>query len=312
LRRVAFVLLLAIAAACDDGPSAAPDELTIVVQGDRRELEQQEKSLREREDALEQEKSRLDGRIADLAKGLKAAADAEQRRRIEDELRRQQALEGQLGVQVSALAAQKNAISARRAAAQPDSNSAPTQREALIAVREANLAQREAHFADQERDLAQRLKDVAQRERAVAAFERQAPPDRLLPKAAAIESKQKKLLAELDGRGVLVSDLAPEDQPLNAQIYAARRQGDYVRAADLLGDLTKAIAKVRVDQKFVEQKIGRLQGARAAAKLNDAQRTEVERLLRDVTAAFNDGKYDQANKGLNRIAAILDASTATG
>ena len=36
-----FAFLLA-AAACDDVHEAAPDELTIVVQGDRRELELQE------------------------------------------------------------------------------------------------------------------------------------------------------------------------------------------------------------------------------------------------------------------------------
>ena len=52
--------------------------------------------------------------------------------------------------------------------------------------------------------------------------------------------------------------------------------------------------------------------ARGAAKLSDPQRQEVEKLLRDVTASYSDGKYDQANKGLNRIAAILDASSAPG
>jgi hypothetical protein len=305
----AAILLLAITA-CDDAQSAAPDELTIVVQGDRRELEQQEKSLREREETLQQDKAKLDGRIADLAKGLKAAADAEQRRHIEDELHRQQALQGQIGVQVSALAAEKSEVIARRQTLLPDFN---TSRETLIASREVKLAQRESSIADQERDLAQRLKDVAQRERAVAAFERQIPPEKLASKSGtAIELRQKKLLADLDSRGLLVSDLAPEDQPLNAAIYSARKQGDYARASDLLGDLGKAIAKLKVDQGFVQQKIGRLQGARAAAKLNDSQKGEVERLLRDVTSSYSDGKYDQANRGLNRIATILDASAAPG
>jgi hypothetical protein len=311
MRRAAWLLLCAAALpACDEAQSTAPDELTIVVQGDRRELEQQEKALHEREEALQQDKARLDGRIADLAKGLKAAADAEQRRHIEDELRRQQALQGQIGVQVSALAAQKNEVEKKRLAILPDFNTA---REGQIAAREMKLAVRESQIADQERDLAQRLKDVAQRERAVAAFERQIPPEKIASKSAtAIEAKQKKLLAELESRGLLVSDLAPEDQPLNAQIYTARRQGDFARASDLLNDLSKAVAKMKVDQRFVEQKIGRLQGARQAAKLSDSQRGEVERLLRDVTSSYSDGKYDQANKGLNRIAAILDASPASG
>jgi hypothetical protein len=309
MKRVAAALLLFGLAACEDAQSAGPDELTIIVQGDRRELEQQEKALHEREESLQQDKSKLDGRIADLARGLKAAADAEQRHRLEDELRRQRDLQGQIGVQVSALAAQKNEVAARKLAIQPDFNQS---RETLLAARETKLAEREALMARGERDLSERLKDVALREKAVAAFERQAPPERVSPKASAVDARQRKLLAELDSRGVLVSDLPPEAQPLNSQIYTARRQGDFTRAWDLLRDLSATVAKFKIDQRFVEQKIGRLQGARAAAKLSEPQRQEVEKLLRDVTAAFSDGKYDQANKSLNRIAAILDASTATG
>ena len=306
MKRAAAVLLLLAAAACEDAQSAAPDELTIVVQGDRRELEQQEKALREREESLQQDKTKLDGRIADLARSLKAAADAEQRRRLEDELRRQKDLEGQIGVQVSALVAQKNEVAARKLAIQPAT------RESMLLARESRVSEREALLSKQERDLAERLKDVALREKAVAAFERQSPAELRLPKAAAVEKQHRKLLAELDARGILVSDLPAEAQPLNAQIYLARRQGDFARASDILADLQSAVARFKVDQKFVEQKMVRLQGARATAKLSDGQRQEVEKLLRDVTAAYSDGKYDQANKGLNRIAAILDAGDAKG
>ena len=307
MKRAALLLLLLAAAACEDAQSAPPDELTIIVQGDRREIEQQEKALREREDSLQQDKSKLEGRIADLAKGLKAAADAEQRHRLEDELRRQKDLQGQIGVQVSALTAQKNEVAARKLAIDPSFN-----RDNLLAARETKLAEREALMARGERDLAERLKDVALREKAVAAFERQVPPEHRLPKASAVETRHRKLLAELETRGVLVSDLPAEAQPLNSQIYLARRQGDFARASDLLAELSAAVAKFKVDQKFVEQKIGKLQGARGAAKLSEPQRQEVEKLLRDVTASYSDGNYDQANKGLNRIAAILDANSASG
>src|SRR5262249_3487050 len=78
VKRLVAASLLLLMAACDDEKVAAPDELTIVVQGDRREVEQLEKSVREREEALKRDKEQLDQRIADLAKGLKAAADAEQ------------------------------------------------------------------------------------------------------------------------------------------------------------------------------------------------------------------------------------------
>jgi len=319
-RLLAAVLLVALAG-CDDDKAGTPDELTIVVQADRREVEQQEKALREREEALAKDKSQLDQRIADLAKGLKAAADAEQRRRLEEELRQSQALEGQLGVRVTALQAQKIEVEAKKRAVDADlqraAQSALDVRAAAVAAREAKAAEREAQLASHERDLAQRFKDVALREKAVAAFERQGPPPeyrdrRAVPKAAMVEEKHKKLLGELDARGILISDLPAEDQPLNAEIFAARRQRDFARAMDLVNDLVKAAARLRVDQRFVEAKITRLQGARGTAKLSDIQRGEIEKLLRDVTSAFSDGRYEQANKGLNRIAVILDAGSASG
>ena len=320
MKRLLAVVLLAALAACDD-EKAVPDELTIVVQADRREVEQQERALREREEALARDKSQLDQRIADLAKGLKAAADAEQRRRLEEELRQSQALEGQMNVKVSALQAQKSEMEAKKRVMDADlqraAQAALEVRVASIVSREAKLAEREAQAAAHERDLAQRAKDLALREKAVAAFERQGPPPeyrdrKQVPKAALVEEKHKKLLAELDARGILITDLPAEDQPLNAEIFAARRQRDFARAMDLLNDLTKAVARLRVDQRFVEAKITRLQGARGTVRLSDSQRGEIEKLLKDVTSAFSDGRYDQANKGLNRIAVILDAGAVSG
>ena len=301
MKRVLAVALLLAAAACDDEKGSAPDELTIVVQGDRREVEQLEKSVREREEALQKDKAQLDQRISELARGLKAAADAEQRRRIEEELRQSQALEGQLGVRVSALQAQKIEVEAKKRAVDADlqraAQAALDVRAAAVAAREAKMAEREAQVAAHERDVGQRAKDVALREKAVAAFERQGPPPeyrdrKQVPKAALVEEKHKKLLADLDARGILISDLPPEDQPLNAEIFAARRQRDFARAMDLLNDLTKAMARLRVDQRFVEAKISRLQGARGTAKLSDTQRGEIEKLLKDVTSAFSDGRYE--------------------
>jgi len=320
VKRLLALVLLAALAACDD-EKAVPDELTIVVQADRREVEQQERALREREEALARDKSQLDQRIADLAKGLKAAADAEQRRRLEEELRQSQALEGQMNVKVSALQAQKSEMEAKKRVMDADlqrvAQAALEMRVASIVSREAKLAEREAQAAAHERDLAQRAKDLALREKAVAAFERQGPPPeyrdrKQVPKAALVEEKHKKLLAELDARGILITDLPAEDQPLNAEIFAARRQRDFARAMDLLNDLTKAVARLRVDQRFVEAKITRLHGARGTVRLSDSQRGEIEKLLKDVTSAFSDGRYDQANKGLNRIAVILDAGAVSG
>jgi hypothetical protein len=327
VKRCCLLLLVAVAA-CDDGREAAPDELTIVVQGDRRELEQQDRALREREDTLHKDKAQLDQRISELARGLKAAADAQQRGRIEEELRRQHDLAGQIDVRQSALQAQKSEVEAKKQAIDSDlqkaAQAALQARQAGVVSREAKLAEREAQLAAmlkdldaRSKDISVREKDVALREKAVSAFERQGPPPeyrdpKSVPRPAAIEKKHKGLLADIDGRGILISDLPPEYQPFNADIFAARRQGDFSRAWDLLGQLNKAVAKLKVDQRFVEQKMVRLQGARGAAKLSDPQRGEVEKLLRDVTAAFSDGHYEQANKGLNHIAVILDANAVSG
>src|SRR5207248_8495790 len=117
-----------------------------------------------------------------------------------------------------------------------------------------------------------------------------------VPKSAAAEDRHKKLLADIETRGILISDLPSGDQPINAEIFSARRQGDFARAWDLIGELSKVVARLKVDQKFVELKMLRLQGARGSARLSDPQRGEVEKLLREVTSAYSDGKYDQANK----------------
>jgi hypothetical protein len=319
MKWIAAFAALALLAACDEEARTAPEELTIVVQGDRRELEQQDKLLRERQEALEKEKTALEQRISDLADGLKAAADAEQRRRIQEELRRQQALEGQMSVRANALQAQKSEVEAKKqlfdSGMQRAEHAALAAREGSLAAREAKLSERETLLAAAERELAVREKDLAAREKTLPAAahpEERERSSRIVPKAAALEGKHKKLLEDIESRGILISDLPSDEQPLNAEIFSARRQGDLARAWDLVGALTKAVARLKVDQRFVEQKMLRLQGARGAARLSEQQRGEVERLLRDVTGSFSDGHYERANQGLNRIAVILDAGTVSG
>ncbi len=318
MRRVPL-LVLALAIACDGGRPAPSDELTIVVQGDRRELEQQEKSLREREDSLRVEKAKLETKIDGLTRGLKAGADAEQRRRLEDQLKASRDLESQMTARQTALQAQKGEFAAKKVALQTETDLGRAEhavlatREAATAAREAKVSEREALLAARERELAAREKTLAQREAALpAAGSLPQPLARDVPRANAVEAKHRKALSDLQARGILMTDLPAEDQPLNAEIFAARRQGDFARAFDLVGELTRVLAHLQVNQKFVEQKMNRLQAVRGGAKLSEAQRVDVEKLLRDVTAAYSDGHYEQANKELNRIAALLDASIGSG
>jgi hypothetical protein len=332
MSRASRLSLLAAAAAlvaCNPPrPASNSDELTIVVQADRRELEQQEKALRQREDSLKAEQGELDKRIQELAQG-RVAADLDHRRRLDDELRRARAEQDALGRRVQQLHVQKAAVEQQRTqltSPEERPGATPAMREAMIAAREAKLSAREGSLAAREAELAAREKALAVKEMQIldrALMQRAAPQvvnavarepasAREVPSRGSVEARHRKLLAELESRGVLVSDLRPEDQPLNAEIYGARRVGDYARAADLLGELHRAVGRLRIDQRFVEQKMVRLQGRRANAHLPDGQRGEVEQILRDVTASYSDGKYDQANRGLNRLAAILDASGASG
>lgn len=322
-----------LAVACDAPrhQGGSPDELTIVVQADRRELEAQETLLKSREAAMKNEAGELDKRIKELASS-RTAADLEHRRRLDDELSRAKAAQEELSRRVQVLQQQKISMEVQRSALDGHSSSAGLSstavRDAMVAARESRLSNREGSLAAREADLAGREKALLARE-ARAATERteaskavpavaieaaKAVPASLrnVPPRESVEGRHKKLLAEMDGRGILVSDLAAEDQPLNAEIHGARRNGDWSHAADLLGDLSRAMARLRVDQRFVEAKMVRLQGQRATARLGDGQRGEVEALLRDVTSSYSDGQYDKANRGLNRIAAILDASKASG
>jgi len=325
---IALVAAGALLSACDPARPQGGDELTIVVQADRRELEAQDKALKDREQAMKAEAGELDKRIKELATS-RVAADLEHRRRLDDELTRAKGAQDELSRRVVQLQAQKVAIESQRTVldgASSSSSSTPLSvRESMVAAREAKLSSREATLAIREADLGAREKLQSQREAAIAAARPEPRADlaaeaprasvagfRAVPTRDAIEGRHRKLLAEMDSRGVLVSDLAAEDQPLNAQVHAARRVGDWSTASDLLSDLQKAVARLQVDQGFVEAKMVRLQGQRTSARLGDSQRGEVEQLLRDVTASYSDGAYEKANRGLNRIAAILDASKASG
>ncbi len=329
-RAAALAAAVLCAAGCDSANTAASDEVTVVVQGDRRELELQEKSLRQREATLRGEQERLDKRQRELDK-VRAASDVEQARRIEEELLKLRTQQGELTVKLTATEAQKSEVAAKRTAldapAAQQALSELAAREAGVAAREARLAERELELAQREKQLGAREAEQASRDRAIAARQEQVATLeksnsaqaqhldhalREVPKPGVVEARHKKVVEELEARGVLIADLPPENQPLNAEIWNARRQGDFTRAADLVAELATTAKHLKVDQRFVEQKMVRLQGMRAGARLAERQRTEVERLLREVTGAYSDGKYDVANKGLNRIAAILDASGAPG
>jgi hypothetical protein len=322
------LLCCLLLAGCESDRAGVSDELTIVVRGDRSALEEKEKELQLREQELGAARQQNDQRIDALLKN-RSDADAEQ-------LSSARALQKELSLKLGTLQAQRTEVDARKSAIDPPLSQAAgvalSAREAAVALREAKAAEREeqhaAEAARRERELTAREKQVAAREQELAAREKElaqggaplggGPANgrgaalRDVPRAQAIEQRHKKLLEELEARGILIADLPQADQPLNAEVWGARRLGDLSRASDLLAELQKAVRAVKVDLKFVEAKMTRLQGRRAEVTVSEAQKREFERLLREVTGDYTDGRYEQANKGLNKIAHILDESGSPG
>jgi myosin heavy subunit len=318
-------LLGSLLPACDDDKPAAGDELTIVVRGDRRELELQEQALQQREQSLRANKAALDAQLEELSKGLKnLSTDAVQRRKFDDELSKTRELQREAALKLDTLQAQKTETLAKKNAIDPPMTQVVG---AALAAREAAVASREAKAAERDEGVSRREKELAAREQALAAREKEladkallfgggsgvrTPSARDIPKLQELDQKHKKLLDTLSARGILIADLPVEDQPLNAEVFAARNQGDLAHASDLLAELGKAVRSVKIDQRFVETKMIRLQGLRAQAPLVDEKKREVERLLSEVTSAYNDGRYEQANVGLNRISKLLDVTPPPG
>ncbi len=317
---------LAGGSACERDSSRVSDELTITVRGDRHELELQEKELDQRESELRREKGQLEAQLDQLVKQV-GDADQAQRQRNDTELKSARERERLLDARMQSVLAEKGQIDARKNAVEAgqggvlnanvnnlNGNDSLAAREVKVAAREAAAAERDAELARREKELAAREAAQAEAERSLNAkvAEQKSQAAREVPQASAVEARHKKLLDELASRGVLIADLPVEAQPLNADIWAARRQGDLVHASDLLAELAGAAKQLKIDQHFVEQKMIRLQRQRGQAKLSDAQRTAVESLLRDVTGNYSDARYESANQGLNRIAAILDAAASPG
>ena len=315
-------------AACDDGKPTDADELKIIVSGDKRELELQEQALQQREQSLRADKAALDAQLEELSKGLKSITnDAEQRRKFDEQLTRTQELQKKAALALDTLRAEKSEVGAKKAAIAPPLSEVVS---SALASREAAVASREAKAAERDEGASRREREVAAREQALAAREKEladkalalqtaaagpgarVPSLRDIPQLKEFDQKHKRLLELLASRGIFVADLPVEDQPLNAEIHAARGQGDLARASDLLAELGKAVRGVKVDQRFVESKMIRLQALRAQATLSEEKKREVEKVLSEVTGRYNDGDYEKANLGLNRLSKLLDAGPGPG
>jgi serine/threonine-protein kinase len=125
-------------------------------------------------------------------------------------------------------------------------------------------------------------------------------PDPIAPLRARLE----RALKQLRARGIMVGDLEPA---LRAQLSKLRQQlrggdpGDAGDAEASLRSLEPALQAVRVDRALVEAKLKRVH-----ALLRRRKGAAVQRLRDRASQAlqeFMDGRYDSANRQLNRILA---------
>ncbi len=125
--------------------------------------------------------------------------------------------------------------------------------------------------------------------------------------AQAARSKYKRKRSALNSalakKGVLPGDASAVDQKRRAMTSAARR-GDYGRAADAADDALREVAKVKVDAAFVGNKLARFNRGYDKTT-DDALRTKLKGVLKEVGTAYSKGRYDDANQKLNRAFALM-------
>jgi eukaryotic-like serine/threonine-protein kinase len=136
-----------------------------------------------------------------------------------------------------------------------------------------------------------------------AARSRPRPDVRAADPVAPLRTRRQQLLATLKQRGVLPGDLPTAARSrlreLNQQLKAAKATA----ASKTLDALAPQARAVRVDRALVEAKLKRvharlrLRKGAAAQKLRDQASQALQ--------AFMDGRYEQANRQLNRILAAL-------
>jgi DNA repair exonuclease SbcCD ATPase subunit len=319
---------LSVIAACDKTPDSAQpkgEDLTIVVEADRSKISEEEERLKARQAAFEderrrlrEEKERLMDEKAQVQDKDKSAAKRlkELEQRLWEKERSMWSKESQIESERQKLALNKSEL-LEKVVSSPGavaSGGTVAAREGAVALREKSFAQRENDLARREKDLALREKDLAQREaeflqlQARLASVRVPAVARSAPAGTRVTQKQaeqsfKAVAAKMQQRGILWGDLPPELAGLRSEYYEAKKEGDFSRARESVAQLDAALSAVVVDAGFIDRKFARLNELIKQKPPKDKQ--AVSTLLRKATQMVGDGKYQAANRELNRIFALL-------
>ncbi|RMH39829.1 MAG: hypothetical protein D6689_15500 [Deltaproteobacteria bacterium] len=244
---------------------------------DTSEIDEQARSLLERERDLADEEEELNQRFRDI-------------------LRERRALMAQLATGGGG-----------------DPTAAVAARERDVAARERELSSREQTLADREAKLAQREAALARREAQMCGVAAQ--PQTIIKTVDAkgsaytkkdVEPLLSRARAAMAKKGILRSDLPPPARDLDREATRAMAEGDYGRARFAARQLVDTVKSIRIDKAFIQGKIGRLNAEIAGKTLDAATKKKIDALFRAATEDYGDGKFSRANRRLNQIYALLD------
>lgn len=187
---------------------------------------------------------------------------------------------------------------------------------ARIAVREGSMASRERAVAGREARLAERERELARREAALAKREKETcgvaaaptivtapPPGGTRYRKKDVDPLLRKARRDMSKKGILRSDLPAPAQGLEKEATKAMKKGDYGSAHFAARQLVATIGSTRIDRAFIQAKFNRL-----SARMKDAKpknEKKVNKLFKEATKYYGDGKYSRANKRLNQIYSML-------
>ncbi len=184
-----------------------------------------------------------------------------------------------------------------------------------VASREKSIASREKGLSDQAAKLAEREEKLALREAAFAKREAQmcgiaAAPATIIRTVDVkgssytkkdVEPLLKKARSYMSKKGIRRSDLPDPARDLEKEATSAMAEGDYGRARFAANQLVSTVKSIKVNKAFIQAKIGRLNSAVSGKKLS----SKVDKLFREATEYYGDGKFRSANKKLNKIYGLI-------
>lgn len=186
---------------------------------------------------------------------------------------------------------------------------------AAVAGREKSIASRENVLSGRSAKLAVREEKLALREAAFAKREAQmcgiaAAPTTIIRTVDVkgssytkkdVEPLLKKARAYMSKKGIRRSDLPEPARDLEKEATSAMAEGDYGRARFAANQLVSTVKSIKINKAFIQAKIGRLNGQVRGKKLS----SKVDKLFRQATENYGDGKFSSANRKLNKIYGLI-------